>query len=223
MYLAGKTAIVTGGNSGIGLETCKALALAGCRVIMCSRDEDAAEAAIKLEVQQPGLGGYAVDGGNIAVRKLDLSSLGSIKAFAEVFKATEERLDFLILNAGIMALPKREETEHGWEKQIAVNHFGHFYLTQLLQEKMAASPYTAGRIVVLASSAHQFGQVKTEDLHYTKGRRYRSWEAYGQSKLANLLFAKGLADHLKDSGDANTRKLTAVAVHPGVIKTNLWR
>jgi NAD(P)-dependent dehydrogenase (short-subunit alcohol dehydrogenase family) len=83
------------------LETCKALALAGCRVILCSRNVDAAEAAIKTEVQQPGLGGYAVDAGNIEVRQLDLSSLKSVQAFCEQFKQTEDRLDFLILNAGV--------------------------------------------------------------------------------------------------------------------------
>jgi len=149
---------------------------------------------------------------------LDLSSLQSIKAFADEFIQQEGRLDLLVLNAGIMALPKLELTEAGFEKQIGVNHFGHFYLTQLLLDKMRATPSTAGRIVVLSSSAHRFGDVRPDDLHFSKNsRRYTPWGAYGQSKLANLLYAKGLANRLRGTG------LTAVSVHPGVIKTNLWR
>lgn len=149
---------------------------------------------------------------------LDLSSLQSIKAFADEFIQQEGRLDLLVLNAGIMALPKLELTDAGFEKQIGVNHFGHFYLTQLLLDKMRATPSTAGRIVVLSSSAHRFGDVRPDDLHFsTNSRRYTPWGAYGQSKLANLLHAKGLANRLRGTG------LTAVSVHPGVIKTNLWR
>jgi len=165
----------------------------------------------------------AVAAGKVVVRPLDLASLTSVKAFAEEFISTESRLDFLVLNAGIMALPKREETDAGFEKQIGVNHFGHFYLTQLLKSKLAGTPDTAGRVVVLSSSAHAIGSVKPEDLHYSKGRSYRAWEAYGQSKLANLLFAKGLADRCLEDADPNVQRLTAAAVHPGVIQTNLWQ
>ena len=199
------------------LETCKALAYAGAQVILCSRSVKAGEDAIEEEIKKEGYGGYVVDATNIKVMALDLSSLSSIKAFVSEFLTNEKRLDFLVLNAGIMALPKLEFTDAGFEKQIGVNHFGHFYLTQLIQKKLEETPNTAGRIVVLSSSAHNFGSVKPDDLHYTKGRRYVSWEAYGQSKLANLLHAKALADRLKGTS------LTAVAVHPGVIKTNLWR
>uniref|UniRef100_A0A7S3H494 Uncharacterized protein n=1 Tax=Spumella elongata TaxID=89044 RepID=A0A7S3H494_9STRA len=215
-YLAGKTAIVTGGNSGIGLEATKALAYAGARVIMCCRSVKAGQAAIDSEITQPGNGGYVVDAQNIVVKALELNSLASIKAFATDFLATESRLDFLVLNAGIMALPNKEFTDDGFERQIGVNHFGHFYLTQLLKEKLLTTPNTAGRIVALSSSAHNMGKVLPSDLHYTKGRPYKGWEAYGQSKLANLLFAKGLADRLKGT------PATAVAVHPGIIHTNLW-
>ncbi len=199
------------------LETVKALASAGARVILCSRSVSAGEKAIKEEIIQPGHGNYTVDASNIVVKALDLNSLQSIKTFADEFNRTEERLDFLVCNAGIMALPNLEHTDAGFEKQIGVNHYGHFYLTKLILDKMLASPDTAGRIVVLASSAHTMGMVDVKDLHYTKGRQYRAWEAYGQSKLANILFAKGLADRLKDS------PATAVSVHPGVIQTNLWR
>lgn len=221
-YLHGKTAIITGGNSGIGLETAKALASAGAKVILCSRSVKAGEEAVKQEVLQNGLGGYRVtDPSLIQVAALDLSSLASVKSFANEFLTQHSSLDLLVLNAGIMALPQREETDAGFEKQIGVNHFGHFYLTQLLIDCMKRTVDLTkdrrGRVVVLSSVAHQYGSVKPEDLHYTKGRQYKPWEAYGQSKLANLLFAKGLADRLKGTG------ITAVSVHPGVIATNLWR
>lgn len=124
-YLKGKTAIVTGGNSGIGLETCKALASAGAKVILCSRDIKVGYEAIQGEIQEKGHGGYVVrDTSNIFVKQLDLSSLASVKSFSEDILATEERIDFLVLNAGIMALPTRETTEVGFEKQLGVNHFG---------------------------------------------------------------------------------------------------
>jgi NAD(P)-dependent dehydrogenase (short-subunit alcohol dehydrogenase family) len=186
-------------------------------VILCSRSVSAGEKAIKDEIEQMGEGGYVADSGNIVVKALDLTSLASVKAFAEEFKATEKRLDLLVLNAGIMALPRRETTDAGFEKQIGVNHFGHAYLTQLLLASLDC-PDTLGRVVVLSSSAHTMGRVVPSDLHYTQGRAYSGWEAYGQSKLANLLFAKGLADSLS----AKTH-ITAVSVHPGVIQTNLWR
>lgn len=199
------------------LETCKALAFAGARVVLCSRSVSAGEAAVKDEFTKPGHGGYVVDPSNVVVKALDLNSLASVKAFAQDFLKTEQRLDFLVLNAGIMALPNRELTDAGFEKQIGVNHFGHFYLTKLLQEKMMSTPNTAGRIVVLSSVAHNMGNVIVSDLHYTNGRKYAAWEAYGQSKLANLLFAKALADRLKGT------PLTALAIHPGTIQTNLWK
>ena len=174
------------------------------------------ETAIEEEIKKEGCGGYVVDASNIKVMALDLSSLSSIKEFASQFLANENRLDFLVLNAGIMALPKLEFTDAGFEKQIGVNHFGHFYLTQLLQKKIQETPNTSGRIVVLTSVAHKHGEIVSEDLHYTKGRQYNGWKSYGQSKLANLLYAKALADRLKGTN------ITAVAVHPGVIQTNLW-
>ncbi len=199
------------------LETCKALAFAGARVILCSRSVDAGKKAVQDEIVKEGLGGYVVDASNVVVKQLDLNSLKSVKAFADDFLKTESRLDFLVLNAGIMALPNVEYTDAGFERQIGVNHFGHAYLTQLLLEKMLNDKTSAGRVVVLASTAHTMGKVICSDLHYNKGREYRGWEAYGQSKMANILFAKGLADELAGS------HVTSVSVHPGVIQTNLWR
>jgi len=124
---------------------------------------------MQYEFTHNSYGGYKADTSNTIVKELDLNSLASIKKFATDFLATEARLDFLVLNAGIMALPKKEYTDAGFERQIGVNHFGHFYLTQLLQEKLLSTPNTAGRVVVLSSSAHDMGKVIPEDLHYTKG------------------------------------------------------
>lgn len=201
------------------METCKALASAGARVILCSRSVGAGQKAVTEEIAVEGHGGYVVDPSNIVVKALDLQSLASIKTFADEFKSTEPRLDFLVLNAGIMALPSLEYTDAGFEKQIGVNHFGHFYLTQLLLQKMTDDTSSAGRIVSLSSTAHDFGRLDYDDLHYKKGRRYAGWPAYGQSKLANILFPKELADRLKEKSP----HVTAVSVHPGVIQTNLWR
>lgn len=202
--------------SGIGLETCKALSSAGAKVILCSRSVSAAQKAIETEVAQAGEGGYIGDVSKIEVKQLDLASLKSVKAFAEEFLASGNQLDLLVLNAGLMALPKLENTDAGFEMQIGVNHFGHAYLTQLLQPKLL-NQASKSRIVVLASVAHKFGKIDTSDLHYRKGRAYNPWGAYGQSKLANILFAKSLADKLPAS------KVNAVSVHPGVIKTNLYK
>jgi NAD(P)-dependent dehydrogenase (short-subunit alcohol dehydrogenase family) len=217
-YLNGKTAIVTGGNSGIGLETCKALASAGARVILCSRSMEAGEKAIEEEIKKPGHGGYVVeDVSNIVVKPLELADLKSIKAFADDFLATEERIDFLVFNAGIMALPKREETSSGFEKQIGVNHFGHFYLYSLLEDKLKAQKFPS-RVVVLSSIAHTGGSIDLNNLHFTGKRSYGRWSAYGQSKLANILFAKEVADRTKGNS-----QITAVSLHPGSIQTNLVR
>lgn len=216
-YLAGKTAIVTGGNSGIGLETVKALAHAGARVLLCSRSVENGKQAIDSEIKTSGLGGYIVeDTSRIIVKQLDLSDLKSVKALADDINETEGRIDLLVLNAGIMALPNLEFTAYGFEKQIGTNHFGHFYLTQWLIEKMKKQDFPS-RVVVLSSTAHKMGNVDLNDINFKNGRSYGAWSSYGQSKLANILFAKGLQDRVKDT------KVTAVSLHPGVIKTNLGR
>ena len=192
------------------METCKALSSAGAKVFLCSRSVAAGEKAVTEEVAQTGLGGYIGEPSQIIVKELDLNSLKSVKRFAEDFLRTESRLDLLVLNAGIMATPSLQRTEDGFEKQIGVNHMGHAYLTSLLKNVMTAQS-TPSRIVSLASSAHAFGGVDTDDLHYKKGRMYTPWGSYGQSKLANLLFAKSLGDKLKGTS------VTALSVHPGEI------
>ena len=184
---------------------------------MCSRSIASGEKAIESEIKTLGEGGYIVsDVSNIIVKELDLNSLPSVKRFADDFIATEGGYcDFLVLNAGIMALPKLERTEAGFEKQIGVNHFGHAYLTSLLLPSLI-SRNTPVRVVVLASSAHKIGGVDCNDLHYTNGsRKYSGWGAYGQSKTANILFAKGLAHQMKEQGHG---QITSLSLHPGVIQ-----
>ena len=213
-FLKGKCAIVTGGNSGIGLEACKALASLGCRVILASRSDENGQKAVAMEMEKPGYGDYVIDSSNVVVKQLDLESLASIQSFAdEVLKET--RVDYLIFNAGIFACPLRH-TQNGWESQIATNHFGHYYLFSLLKDKLVKQSHPS-RVVVLSSSAHIMGSVDLSDLHYKKGRAYGNWTAYGQSKKCNILFTKSLADKFKDT------PVRAVCLHPGVISTNIQR
>ena len=220
-YLQGKTALVTGGNAGIGLETVKALASVGCRVLLCSRSVEAGRAAVESEIAKDGLGGYSVtDTSNVVVKQLDLENLDSIRRLCDDVAATEPCIDILILNAGIMSLPKLERTSPaGWERQMGVNHFGHALLTKRLRPLLNKSKDMA-RVISLASTAHRFSSKAFIDdpTYTTKGHQYTPWVAYGDSKLANLVYAKALAkDFSKNSENA-----TAVSVHPGVIRTALW-
>ena len=213
LYSSGVTStthvVVTGGNAGLGLETVDSLSKAGARVTMLARNKAAADAALE------GLEAKA----RVTVREVDLASLESIAALADAMPA-DDKIDTLVLNAGIMATPSVEYTDAGFEKQIGVNHFGHVYLYSLLESRLNTGGVRneKPRVVTLASSAHRFGHVDTADLHYAKegGRTYTPWGAYGQSKLSNILFAKSLADKMG-------HHLISVAVHPGVIKTNLWQ
>ena len=220
--LTGKTALVTGGNSGIGLETCKALASAGCRVILCSRTVSAGKEAIDREISCAGLDGtyqVADSAKLLTVKQLDLEDLDSVRRLATDVIATEAHIDFLVLNAGIMSLPTLERTKNGWEKQMAVNHFGHAFLVNQLLPFLAAHKERPTRIVLLASTAHRFATAHPLSDPTYKTRRYTPWVAYGDSKLANLVYAKALATHLWDSG---SQHITSLSVHPGVIKTPLW-
>jgi retinol dehydrogenase 12 len=219
-YLAGRTYIVTGGNSGIGLETCKALSSCGAKVILCSRSVEAGLRAVETEVKAPGEGNYVVQNPKILVKQLDLESLQSVKAFADDILSSELRIDGVVFNAGIMALSNLEYTAAGFEKQIGVNHMGHFYLYNLLEERLIAQKQEV-RIATLSSKAHDMGPVIPSDLHFKRGRSYKPWVAYGQSKLANLLFAKSIADKFLDR--PAEQRIVSSAIDPGVIATNLTR
>jgi len=198
--LIGKHVLVTGANAGLGAEVLRVLALRGARVLATARTVDKAEAAC---ARFPGAQAFPCE----------LSEPASVRACAQAVKASGARLDAIICNAGVMALPKLE-LAHGFEKQFFTNHIGHFLLVTSLLDQLA----DAGRVVVLSSSAHRMAPKAGIEFDNLDGARgYDPWAAYGQSKLANLLFAKQLARRF-----AGTRK-TANAVHPGVIRTDLQR
>ena len=201
----GRVAVVTGANSGIGLETAKALAAKGAEVVMACRNlqkAEAAAAAIRREVP----------GAKLRVMQLDLADLESVQAFAEAFGADYDTLDLLINNAGVM-VPPLTRTKDNFEVQFGANHLGHFALTGRLLEQLQATP--GARVVNVSSGAHKMGRIDFDNLHAEKG--YRAWSAYAQSKLANLLFTLGLNRVFASSGtDA-----LAAAAHPGWTGTNL--
>jgi NAD(P)-dependent dehydrogenase (short-subunit alcohol dehydrogenase family) len=196
---------VTGGNSGLGLETARQLARAGADVVIACRNPDkgaAASAEIKAGVPDARL----------QVAALDLASLDSVHAFAEWFRTERDGLDLLINNAGVMAPPRRE-TADGFELQFGTNHLGHFALTALLLGGMHERD--DARIVTISSGAHRMGKIAFDDLQ--SEHRYFRWRAYGQSKLSNLLFAFELDRRLRAAGSA----VKSVAAHPGYAATNL--
>ncbi|MCX4093335.1 oxidoreductase [Nocardia sp. alder85J] len=190
---SGRTVIVTGANSGLGAVTARALAAAGAQVIMACRDEVKARAVANTI------------GERAQVRRLDLADLASVREFA----ASIDRADVLINNAGVMAVPLRR-TADGFEMQFGTNHLGHFALTGLLLDKIA------DRVVTVSSGAHIIGKIDLADPNWER-RRYSRWAAYGQSKLANLMFTYELQRRLTASGSPKL----ALASHPGYAATDL--
>jgi NAD(P)-dependent dehydrogenase (short-subunit alcohol dehydrogenase family) len=192
--MAGRSVIVTGANSGIGRAAASALAGAGARVTLAVRSIDKGQAAA------------AVMPGQTDVRQLDLASLDSVREFAAGW---EGDIDLLINNAGVM-VPPLGRTEAGFELQFATNHLGHFALSNLLLE------FVTGRVVTVSSTAHRFGSIDFTDLNWER-KPYKAWRAYGQSKLANLLFTSELQRRLDAAGST----VLATAAHPGYAATNL--
>ncbi|WP_086841275.1 SDR family NAD(P)-dependent oxidoreductase [Amycolatopsis kentuckyensis] len=195
--LTGKLAVVTGGYSGLGLETTRALADAGAHVVVPARRPGTAEEALRgLE--------------NVEIGELDLGDLGSVRAFAERFLASGRGVDVFIGSAGIMAVPETR-VGPGWEAQFATNHLGHFALVNRLWPA-----FTAGaRVVSVSSRGHHYGPVRFDDLDFARG--YDKWLAYGQAKTANVLFAVHLDELARERG------VRAFALHPGRILTDLVR
>jgi NAD(P)-dependent dehydrogenase (short-subunit alcohol dehydrogenase family) len=189
----GRTFVITGANSGIGLEAARALGAAGAHVVVACRDTSKGEHAV------------AELDGDFDVRRLDLADLSSVHAFAD---ALDCDVDVLINNAGVMAVP-RAKTVDGFELQLGTNHLGHFALTGLLLARIR------DRVVTISSQAHRTGRINFGDLQ--SERHYQRWIAYGQSKLANLLFMMELQRRL----DAAGSPLRSVAAHPGYSATNL--
>ncbi len=202
-----KTVLITGANSGLGFEASKALAEKGATVIMASRDRAKGEKAVQTLTE-------VYPSANIDLMQLDLSSLQDVRKFADEFNGQYETLDILINNAGVMA-PPYNTTADGFELQIGVNHLGPFALTGLILKKILAAP--TGRIVMVSSFIHKIGSIRFNDIHWK--RKYARWPAYGQSKLANLLFTYELDRRLQE---ANLRTM-AVAAHPGYARTSLQR
>jgi NAD(P)-dependent dehydrogenase (short-subunit alcohol dehydrogenase family) len=192
--LDGRTFVVTGANSGIGLAAARALGGAGARVVLAVRNTEKGEQAA------------ASVPGSREVRELDLTDLASIRAFADGWDGD---LDVLVNNAGVMATPM-SRTKDGFELQIGTNHLGHFALTNLLLPKIR------DRVVTVSSGAHRMGKIRLDDLNWERGD-YKAWPAYGQSKLANLLFTLELQRRLTDAGS----DVRALAAHPGWAATNL--
>jgi NAD(P)-dependent dehydrogenase (short-subunit alcohol dehydrogenase family) len=194
--LTGKLALVTGGYSGIGLETTRMLAAAGAHVVVPARRRATAEEALS------GVAGVEVD-------ELDLADLDSVRAFADRFVASGRGIDILIASAGIMAAPETR-VGPGWEAQFATNHLGHFALVNRLWPAIA----DGARVVMVSSRGHHFSGIRWDDVHFEHG--YDKWLAYGQAKTANVLFAVQLDALARD-------RVRAFALHPGRIRTPLLR
>ncbi|XP_026099499.1 retinol dehydrogenase 11-like [Carassius auratus] len=203
--LDGKTVLITGANTGIGKETAVDMAKRGARVILACRDMDRANRAADEVRTRSG-------NGNVIVKMLDLASLQSVRALAKDVEQTEERLDILINNAGIMMCPQWK-TEDGFEMQFGVNHLGHFLLTNLLLDLLKKS--APSRVVSVSSLAHDTGKIHFDDINLEEN--YDPLISYRQSKLANVLFTRELALRLKGTG------VTTYTLHPGVINTELGR
>ncbi|MCJ2097147.1 SDR family NAD(P)-dependent oxidoreductase [Methylobacterium sp. J-072] len=195
--LTGRRAIVTGGHSGLGLETTRALAAAGAEILIAARDPDAARIATQ-------------DIPRTTVDTLDLSDLSSVRRFAAHVLAAGRPIDWLINNAGLMACPEMR-VGPGWEAQFATNHLGHFALTNHLLPLLGAG----ARVIAVSSAGHHLSPIRWDDLHFTSA--YDKWRAYGQAKTANALFAVHLDRLGRDRG------LRAFSLHPGKIFTPLQR
>ena len=203
---SGRTAIVTGSNTGIGFETAKALALKGAQVILaCRTPAKGLEAVQRILAESPG--------STVRFEQLDLADLDNVRAFGERLNTAGEPVDLLILNAGVM-VPPRSKTAQGFELQFGVNHLGHFALTGHLLPLLTET----GRVVVVSSTAANLGEMNFEDLNF-ESRSYKPWPAYGQSKLANQLFVTELQRQLQAAG--KPQKVTAA--HPGWTATDLQR
>jgi NAD(P)-dependent dehydrogenase (short-subunit alcohol dehydrogenase family) len=204
--LSGRTAVVTGGSGGLGLETSRSLAARGAHVVVAARDPGRAADAVDAIAEEARVG-------SAEAVSLDLTSLASVRAFAEWFADARGSCDLLVNNAGVMATPF-ERTSDGFELQLGTNHLGHFALTVLLIPALArAAP---ARVVTITSAGHLASDIHWDDPNYVE-RAYDKWEAYGQSKTANILFTVELERRIGPRG------VHAYAVHPGMILTQLGR
>jgi NAD(P)-dependent dehydrogenase (short-subunit alcohol dehydrogenase family) len=213
--LAGKTALITGANSGIGYQAAVELARHGAHILLGVRDVNKGHAALESLLREAAVNHFShgLMRPSAEIALLDLASLASIRKFAIGFAARRQPLDILINNAGVMALPTRELTEDGFERQFGTNHLGHFALTGYMVPQLLAAE--APRVVTVSSLAHRNGKIEFDNLQ--SERKYTPWQAYQNSKLANLLFAFELHRRARAQGS----KLVSIACHPGISRTNL--
>lgn len=207
----GKVAVVTGANSGIGRETVRALGEKGYEVVLACRNINAGLEA-KAEVEKL----TGIDAEKLSVLPCDLNSLKSVKDFAETYREKYDKCDVLVNNAGVMMIPELTLTEDGFEQHLGVNYLGHFLLTSLLLKCLKKS--SGSRVVNVSSAANSFGKFDFDNMNFSRG--YDAWQAYGNSKLGNLMFTLELDRRLKSSGIENVK---TNAVHPGLVATNLGR
>ena len=203
-------AVVTGGNAGIGAVSCKTLALAGMKVVMCARNVQAAQAVVDSwpsHVREL-----------VSVQELDLADLQSVEEAVKNILNKHPTIDVLLNNAGIMALPKKQTTKQDIELQFGTNHVGHHFLTRLLLPHLKQGG--SGRVVTVASEAHRSASATSAEWQSSD---YSGWREYSRSKLANVLFAKHLDAQLMSSDNHNNNNIDSVSLHPGVIGTNLWQ
>lgn len=205
----GRVAIVTGANSGIGLEAAKALAAKGAQVIVASRNQQRGEAAVASIVE-------AHPNATCELLLLDLANLKSVREFVAAFNGRYDRLDLLLNNAGVMMPKQREETDDGFELQFGTNHLGHFALTVELLPLLIATE--GSRVVNVSSSAQNFGKLALGDLQWTE-RPFERMASYGASKIANMLFTLELQRRFQEAGSSSI----AAACHPGWTGTNLQK
>jgi len=204
---SGRVAVVTGANGGLGLETARALAEHGAHVVLAARNHDKAERAeARIRAAYPAA--------SVEVRRLDLGALASVREFAEQAGTAHPRIDVLVNNAGVMAVPEGR-TADGFETQFGTNHLGHFALTALLLPALLRA--SAARVVTVTSTARHAGRPLDPDNPHLRGGRYTPWRAYGQSKLANVHFALGLQHRLEAAG----APAISLVAHPGLANTDL--
>ncbi|MEU6573437.1 oxidoreductase [Streptomyces sp. NPDC046805] len=205
---SGRVAVVTGGNTGLGFETARVLARRGVRTVLACRDLARADEAARRIVG-------AAPTTQVETVRLDLSSLASVREAADELRERYNRIDLLINNAGVMFIQNRRTSADGFEQHLAVNHLGHFALTGLLADRIIATP--GARVVTVSSLAHRSGRIDFDDLQ--SARNYRQMAAYGQSKLANLMFTYELQRRMAAAG----HRTLATAAHPGGAATELAR
>lgn len=207
LSLDGKNVIITGASSGIGLECARVMANAGANVFLANRNLEKSEPLVKNLQESCG------DPNRVHLIQLDLSDLSSCRSAAAEFIALGIPLHILLNNGGVMAVQERQQTKDGFEMQLGTNHFGHFVFTNALLDKLKAAG--SSRVVNVSSMAHWRSPVLFDNIDFQDG--YEPWKAYGQSKTANILFSKELNKRFSSDG------ITCVALHPGVIESELWR